>query len=308
MNYVALTTPDLVARARAVGPAIEAAAADIERTQRIPEPLLSHVHEARLCRMLLPRSVDGDEVEPWVYLRAIEEISRHDGSVGWNVFVANSSALIAPFLEPEAAGVIYADPRAVIAWGPPNESKAAAVPGGYRVTGQWSFASGCRQATWMGAHCHVVEPDGSLRLNAQGRPTVRTLLVPADQATLIDDSWQVIGMRGTMSGGYRLDDVFVPEAFSGTREDPSLRREPGRLYAYPMQGLYAVGVAGVALGIAGAMLDAFKGTLAGDAEGTAQPGAAGGQWGGAGECRADAGAARCRACLSCGYAYGNLVG
>jgi alkylation response protein AidB-like acyl-CoA dehydrogenase len=258
MNYVAQTAPDPVALARAIGPEIEAAAADIERTQRIPEPLLSHVHEARLCRMLLPRSADGDEVEPWVYLRAIEAISRHDGSVGWNVFVANSSALIAPFLEPEAAGVIYADPRAVIAWGPPNESKAAAVPGGYRVTGQWSFASGCRQATWMGAHCHVVEPDGSLRLNAQGRPTVRTLLVPADQATLIDDSWQVIGMRGTMSGGYRLDDVFVPEAFSGTREDPSLRREPGRLYAYPMQGLYAVGVAGVALGIAGAMLDAFK--------------------------------------------------
>jgi alkylation response protein AidB-like acyl-CoA dehydrogenase len=82
--------------------------------------------------------------------------------------------------------------------------------------------------------------------------------VPVGQATLIDGSWDVIGMRGTMSGAYRLDDVFVPEAFSGTREDPTLRREPGRLYAYPMQGLYAVGVAGVALGIAGAMLDAFK--------------------------------------------------
>jgi alkylation response protein AidB-like acyl-CoA dehydrogenase len=68
----------------------------------------------------------------------------------------------------------------------------------------------------------------------------------------------VIGMRGTMSGAYRLDDVFVPEAFSATREDPALRREPGRLYAYPMQGLYAVGVSGVAMGIARAMLDAFK--------------------------------------------------
>ena len=65
-------------------------------------------------------------------------------------------------------------------------------------------------------------------------------------------------MRGTMSGAYRLDDVFVPEAFSATREDPTLRREPGRLYAFPMQGLYAVGVAGVAIGIARAMLDAFE--------------------------------------------------
>ena len=249
--------PDPVALARDLGPAIETAADEIERTQRIPEPLLSQLHAARLCRMFLPRSVGGDEVEPWVYLRAIEEISRHDGSVGWNVFVANSAALIAPFLAPDAMRTIFADPRAVVAWGPPNESKAIAVPGGYRVTGQWSFASGCRQATWMGAHCRVVEPDGSLRLNAAGKRTVRTFLFPVSQATLLDNTWEVIGMRGTMSGAYRLDDLFVPEAFSTTREDPTLRREPGRLYAFPMQGIYAVGVAGVAMGIARAMLDAF---------------------------------------------------
>jgi alkylation response protein AidB-like acyl-CoA dehydrogenase len=258
MNDVTTASHDPIARARELGPAIETAADEIERTQRIPEPLLSQLHAARLCRMLLPRSVDGDEREPWVYLRAIEEISRHDGSVGWNVFVANSSALIAPFLEPESMRAIFADPRAVVSWGPPNESKAIAVPGGYRVSGEWRFASGCRQATWMGAHCHVVEPVGSLRLGAAGKPTVRTLLVPVSQATLLDDTWNVIGMRGTMSGAYRLDDVFVPEAFSGTREDPTLRREAGRLYAFPMQGLYAVGVAGVAMGLARAMLDAFE--------------------------------------------------
>ena len=113
MNFVTPTAPGPVARARELGPAIEAAADAIERTQRIPEPLLSQLHAARMCRMLLPRSVDGDEVEPWVYLRAIEEISRHDGSVGWNVFVANSSALIAPFLPPESMRAVFADPRAV---------------------------------------------------------------------------------------------------------------------------------------------------------------------------------------------------
>ncbi len=249
--------PDPLARARDLGPAIEAAADEIERTQRIPEPLLSQLHAARLCRMFLPRSVDGDEVEPWVYVRAIEEISRHDGSLGWNVFVANSSALIAPFLAPDAMRTIFADPRSVVAWGPPNASKATAVPSGYRVTGRWDFASGCRQANWMGAHCHVVEPDGALRLNPAGRPTVRTLLFPATQAMLLN-TWNVIGMRGTASDSYTLEDVFVPEAFSATREDPTLRREPGRLYAFTMQGLYAVGVAGVAFGIARAMLDAYE--------------------------------------------------
>src|SRR5215472_444280 len=143
MNDFAPVTPDPVARARELGPAIEAAADEIERTQRIPEPLLSQMHTARICRMLLPRSVDGDELEPWLYLHALEEISRHDGSVGWNVFVANSSTLIAPFLPPQSAQAIFADPRAVVAWGPPNESTAQAMPGGYRISGQWNFASGC---------------------------------------------------------------------------------------------------------------------------------------------------------------------
>ncbi len=251
-----LSRPDPVARARDLGPAIAAAADAIEREQRFPAPLLGALHEARLFRMFLPRSAGGDEIEPTTYLRAIEEIGRHDGSVAWCLFVGNSSALLAAYLPPEIARDIFADPRAVIAWGPPGPARASAVPGGYRVSGRWRFASGCRHSTWMGAHCQVEEPDGSLRLNAAGRPTTRSLLFPTRQATLIDD-WDVIGLRGTASTSYAVSDLFIPEAFSTTREDPALCREPGRLYAFTMQGLYTVGAAGVALGLGRAMLDAF---------------------------------------------------
>ena len=259
MNDIGISTrkPDPVARARALGPAIAAVVDEIERRQDFLEPLITELHESGLFRLLLPRSVGGEQVEPWVYVAAIEEIARHDGSLGWNMFVANSSALIAPFIPLEAAKVIYADPRGLISWGPPNQHRAIAAPGGYRVTGEWHFSSGYRQASWIGAHCHVVEPDGSLRLNRFGRPTVRTLLMPKDKTTQIRN-WHTLGMRGTASEGYSVSDVFVPEEFSGTREDPSLRRDRGPLYAFTMQGLYAVGVSGVALGIAAAMLDAFK--------------------------------------------------
>lgn len=254
MNHVSSADP--ITRARDLGPAIEAAAATIEQSQRIGEPLLTRLHEARLLRLLLPRRFAGEEVEPWVYLHTVEEASRHDASVGWNLFVANSSALIAPFMEPAAAHAIYDDPRALVAWGPPNAARARAVPGGYRISGEWEFASGCRQATWMGAHAQVEEPDGALRLNAAGRPLTRTLLFPVAQARLID-RWNVIGLRGTASDAYSLSDLFVPEAFSATREEPEARREPGRLYAFTMQGLYAVGHTGVVFGVARAMLDAF---------------------------------------------------
>jgi alkylation response protein AidB-like acyl-CoA dehydrogenase len=258
MNDIGISTakPDPVARARALAPAIEAVADEIETLQDFPEPLITSLHESKLFRLLLPRSVGGEQVEPWIYTAVIEEIARHDGSLGWNMFVANSSTLIAPFISLEAAQAIYGDPRGLISWGPPNQHRLQAVPGGYRVTGEWHFSSGSRQANWLGAHGLVVEPDGSLRLNRFGRPTVRTVLMPKAETTPIRD-WNTLGMRGTASEGYACTDVFVPEAFSGTREDPTLRRDRGPLYAFTMQGLYACGVAAVALGIARAMLDAF---------------------------------------------------
>ncbi|MGE0765202.1 MAG: acyl-CoA dehydrogenase family protein [Hyphomicrobiaceae bacterium] len=251
-----LTAVEPVARASALGPSIRAAADVIERTRRIPEPLLTDLHASGLLRLFLPKVYGGGEVHPCAYLAAVLEVARHDASVGWNMFVANSSALIAPHVPPETASEIFSDPRALIAWGPPNACRARSVSGGYRVSGRWDFASGCRQATWMGVHAHVEEPDGSLRLNKAGRPTVRSLLFPADGATLLD-TWNPIGLRGTASDSYTVDDLFVTEARSGTRETPEARNLPGKLFAFTMQGLYAVGVAGVGLGIAREMLAEF---------------------------------------------------
>jgi alkylation response protein AidB-like acyl-CoA dehydrogenase len=245
-----------LARARALADELDAAADEIERSQSFPEPLLSKLHESRLLRLLLPRSVGGEEAPPTDFLLALEEVSRHEGSVGWNMFVANAAALIAPFIPAEAAQEIFSDPRAVVAWGPPNRIKARAVDGGYRVGGRWDFASGCRQATWMGVHCRIEEPDGSLRQDRYGRAMIRTLLFPASEATLLGN-WNPIGLKGTASESYTVEDIFVPEGFTGLREEPDTRRDPGPLFAFTMYGLYATGVAGTALGLAGAMLDAF---------------------------------------------------
>ncbi|MDN3567146.1 acyl-CoA dehydrogenase family protein [Paeniroseomonas aquatica] len=251
------TAPSPIARAAALAARIAEAAPSIEATRRIPPDLAEALHAARLFHLLLPRAYGGEEASPATYLLALEAIARADASVAWNLFVGNSACLVAAYLAPPEAHTIFDDPRAVIAWGPPNATLAEAVPGGYRVAaGRFDFASGCRLATWMGVHCRVREADGSLRPNHLGQPAIRTLLFPAAQAELLD-TWNPIGLRGTASDSYTVTDLFVPDAFSTTREDPSLRREPGSLYAFTQQGLYAVGVAAVALGAAGAMLEEF---------------------------------------------------
>jgi alkylation response protein AidB-like acyl-CoA dehydrogenase len=241
-------------RARELGPALDAASDEIERTRRIPEPLLSRLHASGLFRLLLPAAYGGSEQPPWVYFEALAEVARHDASVAWNLFVGNSSAQLAAYLEPDTAATIYADPRSLVAWGPPNGTRLKRVDGGYLVNGRWDYASGCRQASWMGVHDLVELPDGSLRTHSDGRPYIVSLLFPVEQAELLD-TWDTIGLRGTGSDSYTVSDVFVPDAYSSTREDLSLRRIDAPLYAFTWSGLYAVGVGACATGIARAMLE-----------------------------------------------------
>jgi indole-3-acetate monooxygenase len=99
----ALSRAEPVMRARELAPAIAASADEIERARRITEPLLGKLHKSRLFRMLYPRSVGGDEVEPAIYIEAVGELARADGSVAWCVSIANSTGLFAPYLDLEPA-------------------------------------------------------------------------------------------------------------------------------------------------------------------------------------------------------------
>jgi len=110
MNDVSRADPPT--RARELAPTINAAADETERIRRIPEPLLDELHTARLFRMLYPRSVGGDEVEPATYIEAVGELARADSSVGWCVSIANSIGLFAPYLDLEAAHTVFGDERA----------------------------------------------------------------------------------------------------------------------------------------------------------------------------------------------------
>jgi alkylation response protein AidB-like acyl-CoA dehydrogenase len=138
----------------------------------------------------------------------------------------------------------------------PTGGQAVPVEGGYRVTGSWGFASGSRHATWLGAHILLREPDGTPRRDAAGGPVVRTMLFPRSSARIIDN-WQVIGLRGTGSDSYAVEDLFVPEAHAFGRDDVTERRETGRLYNFTSGQLYAAGFAAISLGMARGALDAF---------------------------------------------------
>jgi alkylation response protein AidB-like acyl-CoA dehydrogenase len=248
---------DYVERANKLAPLIAAHADRIEQARQLPAPVLTALHDAGLFRLLLPRWLGGAEVDPVTFARVIEAVAKVDASTAWCLCQASGCSMAAAYLRPAAAREIFGkDPRALLAWGPGPEARAVAVEGGYRVTGRWSFASGGRHATWLGGYCPIWEPDGAPRRRPDGKAESRTMLFPASQATLID-VWQVIGLRGTGSDAYSVTDLFVPDEHAIAREDPSYRHDPGLLYCFPIGNLYASGFAGVALGLARSMLDAF---------------------------------------------------
>jgi alkylation response protein AidB-like acyl-CoA dehydrogenase len=249
---------ELIGRARELIPLVERFGDRIEREGRIPAEVLDALHDARLFRLLIPRSCDGEEVEPATLFQVIEQIAQGDGSVGWCMGQGSGVSMTAAYVKPEVAHTVLGDRRAVIATGPNNtRSTALACEGGYRVTGEWGFASGSPHAAWMLGHAQVLEPDGKPRLGPDGKPLeLRTFVFPKSSAKMNDD-WNVMGLKGTGSVSYSVADLFVPGDFSFTRESDEDRREPGPLYRFSMFNMFGVGFSGVALGIARRALDDF---------------------------------------------------
>lgn len=245
----------IVARAEALRPEIEALANDIERQRRLPPALLDKLHEARLFRLLLPRSIDGLETDPITFFHVMETVARGDASTAWCLSQGGGCATAAAYLKPEIAAKIFSPRRAVLAWGPLS-AKAVLVEGGYRATGVWGFASGGRHATWIGGHCLVYHADGTPALGADGKQLERTMLVPENEVEWTDN-WDTIGLRGTASDQYALTDHFVRTDHTMTRDYEPERTQAGSLYRITTLVFYEIGFGGVALGIARACLDAF---------------------------------------------------
>jgi len=243
-------------RAAMLGPLIDSHRDAVEANRRLPPPLLDALHGAGLFRMLLPKPYGGEETTPAQFFTAIEAAARHDASVAWCLCQANGCAMTAAYLSPDVANEIWGnDPHAVLAWGP-GKAEAVQADGGFVVSGNLMFASGGRHATWLGAHTPVKTADGETVLTGADKPEIRTFLMPAADIEM-EDIWNVIGLRGTASDGYKLENKFVPTGYTTFRDDPSVRTYSAPLYHYPAMTMYATGFAGVALGIAQGFLGDF---------------------------------------------------
>jgi len=162
-------------------------------------------------------SVGGAEVPLEAFMQMQEEIAKADASTAWCLGQCSVCAMTAAYLDPDAANEIFNIAPGILAWGA-IAHEVQVVPGGYKASARWDFASGSRQASWLGAHVRVVEADGSQRRKADGSPEIRTILFPVTSATMYD-VWDVIGLRGTGTDSYSVDNLFIPDKFAALRDD-----------------------------------------------------------------------------------------
>ncbi len=244
-------------RAKLLEPLLDAEGPEMDRicegTPAVVDALVKH----DMLRLLLPKSLGGQEIHLLDFAKTCEAVARGDGSMGWfvnqsNVSVATSAGAMAP----DVARAIFASAETGLAWGAKNgASQCIRVDGGYLLTGRWSYGSGNRHVKWIGAHSYVSNPDGTPHIR-HGRHDDRTFLFLREKATIIDD-WVALGLRGTGSDSYEVKELFIPDAHAPARDAPEERVQDGPLYKIRSNLMYACGFCSVTIGLASKMLDIY---------------------------------------------------
>jgi alkylation response protein AidB-like acyl-CoA dehydrogenase len=242
---------NFIAAAKGFQAALKARAAEIEAARQLPDDIALRFAEAGFYRLCVPETHGGGEVDPLTLSRVIEEIARADGSAAWCVMIGATTGVCMAYLPPATARELCRDPHAIFAGVFAPRGKAIDQGSTYLANGSWQWGSGSPNAHYIMGGCVVVK-DGAPVLLPSGVPDSRMLIVPKADVALAGN-WDVSGLCGTGSQDFAFKSLQVPKAMSvGLMSDKPLERP---LYAFPVFGLLALGIASVTLGLARAAID-----------------------------------------------------
>jgi len=236
-------------------PVLRERAQETEDARVVPTESVKAIEETGFFRLLQPTRFGGHEAEPITFLTAVRLIASACGSTGWVASVLGVHAWQLALFPPQAQDEVWADdPAARMSSSYAPTGRAEAVPGGHRLTGRWSFSSGCDHATWVLL--------GAIVLDDEGKPVdFRTFLLPVSDYE-IDDVWDTVGLRGTGSNDIVVSGAFVPEHRSLSFTDVSRCACPGHevntapLYRLPYGSLFSYSITTPIIGMATGAYDA----------------------------------------------------
>ncbi len=236
--------PDIAARADAC-----------ERARQVPVETMTELTHAGVFRMLQPRRWGGLESDPVEFYEVVRAVAAADGSTGWVASIVGVHPWqLALFPDAAQRDVWGTDPDTLVSSSYAPTGRLTPVDGGYEASGRWSFSSGSAHCQWVLLGAIVLGPDG--------RPTdFLTILVPRSDY-VVQDVWDVVGLRGTGSNDIVIDKRFVPAHRTLSFNDVSALRCPGQaentapLYRLPFGTVFSYTITTPLIGIATGAYDA----------------------------------------------------
>jgi alkylation response protein AidB-like acyl-CoA dehydrogenase len=251
-------THEVVLRVRALSSRLAAAAEETERIGKLADESVKVVREAGVMRLLQPTEHGGYAAHPRDFAEAVMEVASTCGATGWVTGVGGVHPWEIALMDPRLGQEIWgSDQDTWIA--SPYTPTGIAVPtdGGYRLTGRWSFSSGCDHCDWTFLGALVGNPDGT---PAQP-PRALHVVLPRSDYTIIEDSWNVFGLSGTGSKDVVVRDAFVPDYRTidamEVAEGEAAAQRVGRteaLYRMPFWAMFPLGITAAVIGICEGLL------------------------------------------------------
>ena len=252
-----MTPKDYLDRVRALLPRLRERAPQAERLRRLPDETFADFQQAGLFRALQPKRYGGYELDPSVFYQAVVEVGTVCGSSGWVLGVIGVHNWHLAIFPPQAQEDVWGEDTSVqLSTSLAPTGTVERVAGGYRLSGRWSFSSGCDFCQWA-----VL--GGMAPVESGQPPEARVFLVPR-RDYVIDDNWHVMGLCATGSKDIVVDDAFVPEYRTHSYLDAFHLRHPGNtvndapLYRLPFGLIFPYGITAPAIGAAMGALEAFR--------------------------------------------------
>jgi alkylation response protein AidB-like acyl-CoA dehydrogenase len=241
-----MTSDEILANARALVPDLQRRAAETATLRRLPADLVERLRAAGVFRIMFSRSRGGPEMPLPQQVELVETLAYGDPSVAWAVKIGSDSGYFCAFLEAAAARELYPSIDFATAGQAPPNGRAVRVPGGYRVSGRWGFASGCTHADVMVGGCLTLETEAA-------SPSGMIFILAPAASFEIEDTWHPVGLAGSGSHHYKASDLFVPERHTFTLAGPIMIEGP--LYADAGSATLFVPMAGTPLGLMRRVID-----------------------------------------------------
>lgn len=244
----------LVAAMRACDSFFREHAADNEKLGKLLPEVFDALAAHNIHLMLAPKALSGLEFSPTEALRVIEQISWSDPSTGWVAMVVMcGTGMAAGYLADEGiARIFHSDAGNVVCGSGAPTGRAVRVPGGYQVSGQWSYGSGIQHADWHHSGAMLFE-DGRPKIGPDGIPEMMIIHAPTSTLQFLGN-WDTLGLRATGSIDYAEQGAFVSDdlVFLLKEATPKRRQDFFRIGAI---GVTSIGHAGWAAGVGRRILD-----------------------------------------------------